>query len=386
MGPTVAEIDLAAIAHNVTLAKRLAGSATEVMAVVKADGYGHGALAVARTALSSGATWLGVAAPEEGRLLRQAGILAPILVLGPILPDQAATVVTAELDQCVSDVGQAEALASAARAVGRRARVHLKVDTGMGRVGVQPGELCAAAARLAALPGLHVHALMTHFAEAEAQEAAALSGALHRFDAAWRTCRGAGLEVAVRHAANSAALLLHPEARFDLVRPGLMLYGYHPRGAADAAATGLRPALRLRSAITQLKDLPAGASVSYGGTFVAPRAVRIAVVPIGYADGWGRLLSNRGQALVRGRRIPMVGRVCMDMTLLDVTDCPEARVGDEVVLLGRQGAEAVGADDVAALQGTISYEVLARIGPRIPRRYDGAVGASALDNALEAHL
>jgi alanine racemase len=384
MGPTYAEIDLSAVAGNIALAKQLAGSATQVMAVVKADGYGHGALPVARRALASGATWLGVALPEEGRALRQAGIRAPVLVLGPILPDQAALVVAEELDQCVSDVGQAEALASAARAAGRVARAHLKVDTGMGRVGLQPGEVRRAAERLAALPGLQIRALMTHFAEAEAEATGALQEALGRFQAAWRACREAGLEIPLRHAANSAALLLHPEARFDLVRPGLLLYGCHPRGAADARVAGLRPALRLRSAITQLKELPAGAAVSYGGTFIAPRPVRIAVLPIGYADGWGRLLSNRGHALVRGRRVPVVGRVCMDMTLLDVTDCAEARVGDEAVLIGRQGIDEIGADEVAALMGTISYEVLARIGPRIPRRYEG--GGSGLDNAHAAHL
>ena len=377
MGPTCAEIDLFAVAQNVAVAKRLVKGGAEVMAVVKADGYGHGAVSVARAALAAGATWLGVATPEEGRRLREAGVSAPILVLSPILPEQAALIVSAGLDQCVSDIGQAEVLASAARAVGGRAQIHLKVDTGMGRIGLQPGEVSGAAAKLAALPGVQVRALMTHFAEAEIQGLETLRGALDRFDEAWQACRRAGLEVSLRHAANSAALLLHPEAHFELVRPGLLVYGCHPQGPAAADAVGLRPALRLRTAITQLKHLPVGAGVSYGRTFVASRPVRIAVIPIGYADGWARLLSNRGQALVHGRRVPVVGRVCMDLTLLDVTDCPDARVGDEVILIGRQGAEAIRVDEVAALQGTISYEVLARLGPRIPRHYGhGGLGPS----------
>ncbi|MFB3818764.1 MAG: alanine racemase [Candidatus Methylomirabilales bacterium] len=367
MRETRAEIDLPALAANVETAKRLAGTAA-VMAVVKADAYGHGAVPVARTALGAGATWLGVAIPEEGAALRQAGITAPILVLGPLAPAEAALPLAHDLDQCVSDLGQIEALRAAARAAGRTAHVHLKVDTGMGRVGFQPGEVARAAAVLRAAAGVRVRGLMTHFAEAEAEDPAHTRAQLACFDAAWQACRAAGLPVGLRHAANSAGLLLVPEARLDLVRPGILLYGYHPRGAGGRGPA-LQPVLRLRTAIRQLKDLPRGAAVSYGRTFVAPRDVRIALLPIGYADGWSRRLSNRGHVLVRGRRAPVVGRVCMDLTLVDVTDVPGAAVGDEVVLIGRQGGEAITADEVAALQGTISYEVLCGLGPRVPRTY-----------------
>jgi alanine racemase len=370
MRPTRAEVDLSAIASNVKLACRLAGPATKVMAVVKADAYGHGAVAVARTALEAGAARLGVAIPEEAIPLRAAGIACPILVLGPIAPEQADLVAAHGLDQCVSDLSQAEALSRAARGSGRVLDLHVKVDTGMGRVGIRPREVREVAEKILALPSVRLAGLMTHFAEAEAEEPDFAREQLARFAEAARDV-SAVLQggMPIRHAANSAALLFLPQARLDLVRPGIMLYGCHPRGRRHPAEPALRPALRLRTAISQLKDVPRGAGVSYGRTFVASRDIRVATLPIGYADGVGRLLSNRGHVLLRGRRVPIIGRVCMDMTMVDVTDLPEVSVGDEAVLIGRQGAEEITADEVAELQGTISYEILCRIGPRVPRVY-----------------
>ncbi|HSB72010.1 MAG TPA: alanine racemase [Candidatus Methylomirabilis sp.] len=368
--PTRAEVDLAAVASNVTLACRTAGPGTEVMAVVKADAYGHGAVPVARVAIRTGVTWLGVAIPEEALPLRAAGIRAPILVLGPIAPEQADLVAASALDQCVSDPGQAEALDRAARAHGRVLSVHLKVDTGMGRVGVAPGQVRATAEKIGALPCVRLRGLMTHFADAEAEDPTFAREQLRRFAEAEAGLRQAGIDRPIRHAANSAALLCLPEARLDMVRPGIMLYGCHPRGRhCHPGGPGLRPSLRFLTAISQLAAVPRGASVSYGRTFVAPRGLVVATLPVGYADGWGRLLSNRGQVLIRGRRVPVIGRVCMDMTMVDVTDLPEVRVGDEAVLIGRQGEGEISADEVAEAQGTISYEVLCRIGPRVPRVY-----------------
>jgi alanine racemase len=367
--PTRAEIDLSAIAANVALACRLAGPQTQVMAVVKADAYGHGAVPVAKTALDAGATWLGVATPEEAVPLRAAGTASRILVLGPITPEQADLVAAQDLDQCVSDLGQVEALDRAARASGRVVALHLKVDTGMGRVGLRPHEARRAAEKIRDLSCVHLVGLMTHFAEAEAEDQAFAREQLARFAEAMRDLAAAGLPRPIRHAANSAGLLFLPEARLDLVRPGIMLYGYHPRGLRRPAEPMLRPALRLRTEISQIHDVSRGESVSYGRTFVAKRDLRVATLPIGYADGVGRLLSNRGCVLIRGRRVSILGRVCMDMTMMDVTDVPDARVGDEAVLIGRQGAEEISADEVAEIQGTISYEVLCRIGPRVPRIY-----------------
>lgn len=369
MRPTHAEIDLSAIAANVALACRLAGPETRVMAVVKADAYGHGAVPVARVALAAGATWLGVAIPEEAVPLRAAGIASRILVLGPVAPEQAELVADHDLEQCVCDPAQAEVLDRAARARGRVLALHLKVDTGMGRVGLRPRELHGVAEKIRALPSVRLAGLMTHFADAEAEEPGFAREQLARFADAARDLAAAGIPVPLRHAANSAALLFLPESRLNLVRPGIMLYGYHPRGPRGGPEPPLRPALRLRTAISQIRDVARGESVSYGRTFVAPRDLRVATLPVGYADGCGRLLSNRGQVLIRGRRVPIVGRVCMDMTMVDVSGLPDVRVGDEAVLIGRQGADEITADEVAELQGTISYEILCRIGPRVPRIY-----------------
>jgi len=368
MRPTVAEIDLGAIAKNVACAARRAGPAAAVMAVVKADGYGHGAVPVARTALAAGATWLGVAMPEEAAPLRAAGLGRRILVLGPIAPEQAELVVSLGLDQCVTDPGQAEALARAAAPRGRVVPLHLKIETGMGRVGIAPERAPGAAARIAALSGVRLDGVMTHFAEAEADDQGFTRAQLAAFTRTLEALRAAGVGPVLRHAANSAGLLYVPEARLDLVRPGIMLYGCHPRGGGHQDPE-LAPALRLRTAVSQVKDVPRGGSVSYGRTFIAPRDTRVATLPLGYADGVSRALSSRGQVLIRGRRAPIVGRVCMDMLMVDATTIPEVGIGDEAVLIGRQGDLEISADEVAGLLGTISYEVLCRIGPRVPRVY-----------------
>lgn len=369
MRPTHAEIDLSAVSANVSLACRLAGRDTQVMAVVKADAYGHGAVPVSKTALEAGATWLGVAVPEEAAPLRAAGITSRILVLGPIAPDQADLVVALDLDQTVSDPSLAEAVDRVARARGRVISLHLKVDTGMHRVGIRPQQVQSVAERIAALRSVRLVGLMTHLAAAEAEDPAFAREQLARFVEAERGLAAAGVRVSVRHAANSAALIFLPEARLDLVRPGIMLYGCHPRGGQRHMEPLLTPALRFRTVISHIQEVARGDSVSYGRTFVAPRDLCVATLPVGYADGYGRLLSNQGPVLIRGLRVPVVGRVCMDMTLVNVTGVPDVRVGDEVVLIGRQGAEEITADDVAELQGTISYEVLCRIGPRVPRIY-----------------
>ncbi len=386
--PTRAEIDLAAIAANVRIACELAGRTAAVMAVVKADAYGHGAAPVARAALAAGATWLGVAVPDEGAALRAAGFHARILVLGPIAPDQAAVVTAHDLDQCVSDPDQAQALSREAAARGCVQLLHLKVDTGMGRVGLPPRAVRSAAERIASLPAVRLEGLMTHFAEADADDPEFTREQIARFETVSRNLRAAGITIPLRHAANSAALIRHPDARLDLVRPGIMLYGCPPCASRRAGDPALVPALRLRTVISQLTDLAAGGSVSYGRTFVAPHDMRIATLPIGYADGLPRLLSGRGQALIRGRRAPILGRICMDMTMVDVTCLPDVRVGDEAVLIGRQGVEEITADEVARLTGTISYEVLCRIGPRVPRIYragDSSAAARTLRASDDPH-
>ncbi|MFQ5840126.1 MAG: alanine racemase [Candidatus Methylomirabilales bacterium] len=364
--PARAVIHLGAYARNLDRVRSLVGSAVQIMAVVKADAYGHGALPIARIALEAGATWLGVALPEEGAALRQAGIAAPILVLGPTSPPQAPLVLEADLDQMVPDAALAEALADAAKGTRRRARVHLKVETGMGRVGLLPGEVIGLARQLRHLSGIELRGVMTHLAKADASDKTHTLAQVERFRQALAGLEAEGIEVPIRHAANSAAILQVPEAHFDLVRPGIVLYGYLPARQMQRPVEW-EPVLELHSVIAQVKRVQPGTTVSYGGTFVATRETSVATIPIGYADGVPRLLSNRGHVLVGGRAAPVIGAVCMDMVMVDVSEVPEAAAGDPVTLIGRQGEMAVWADDWAEWALTISYEVLCGIGPRVPR-------------------
>lgn len=362
--PTAAVIDLDALRHNYTEVTRRAGG-RKVLAVVKAGAYGHGAVPVARRLAALGADMLGVALVEEGQELRDAGIRTPVLVMGPVHPGQAGTVVAAGLTPVVFTGAVARSLSEQACAAGVTVAVHVKVDTGMGRIGVAPDEAAAFIAGTAQLPGMAVEGIMTHFADADLQDKAFASRQMDRFEDLIRSLQERGIEVPLRHAANSAAVLEYGRALLTMVRPGLMLYGYDPLERSGGFA--LRPVLSLVSRIAYLKTVPAGVPISYGRTFVTKRASLIATVPIGYADGYSRGLSNRGEALVRGRRVPVAGRVCMDMIMLDVTDVPAVAEGDEVVLIGRAGDERITAADIAAATGTIAYEVLCGISARVPR-------------------
>jgi alanine racemase len=367
--PTWAEVDLGALAWNLAQVRGLVGPKVKILAVVKANAYGHGAVPCARTLVAAGADALGVATVEEGAELRQAGLRLPIVILGLAQPYEAQAVVRLRLEATVTSWALAAALARAARAAGRRAAVHLKVDTGMGRIGLRPEEAGPLAARLQKLPGISVAGVFTHFAHADGRDKRLLREQWRCLQTATGAVRKAWPR-ALLHAANSAAVIESPETHADMVRPGLMLYGLYPSPRLRSRVR-LRPALRWRTSIVEIKTVPAGTGLSYGHTFLTRGRSRIATLAVGYADGYSRALSNRGRVLVRGRRCPIVGRVCMDMCLADVTRVPGAVVGDEVVLLGRQGANTIGADDLAATLGTISYEIVCAIGPRVPRHYGG---------------
>jgi alanine racemase len=378
--PTRAEIDLDCIGHNVNEFRRLLGPEVQIMAVVKAGGYGHGAVEAARAALAAGATALAVAFQEEGVELRCAGITAPVLLLGYTEPCQAPQLVEHHLTPVVFDWEAAEGLSRRLVGQGARLPVHVKVDTGMGRLGVAPGEAVEFAARVAALPGLALEGLLTHFAAADddGEGAAFTETQLRRFDQVVAGCRQRGLAIAQIHAANSAAAAAYPRSRYNLVRLGLTLYGCYPAGwLEESAAVRLQPVLAFKSRLVLVKDVPAGTPISYGCTYRTGRQAVIGTVPVGYADGYSRGLSNRGEVLVRGRRAPVVGRVCMDQFMVDLTDIPGAARGDEVVLYGRQGDEAIPVEAVAGALGTISYEVLCALGKRVPRVYlrEGRVAA-----------
>ncbi len=366
--PTVAEIDLDALRHNFSVLRRQAGAERQLLAVVKADAYGHGALPVARTLQASGADYFGVALVAEGTALRQGGIERPILVLGGAAPGEEALLLAQDLTPVIFDLAGARRLSAATTAAGRVCRYHLKVDSGMGRLGFVPADLPAVLPRLAALPGLEMEGLLSHFALADQADHPFTLTQAQRFRAMLGTVRAAGFAPELVHLSNSAGLYGPVLPDCNLVRPGIALYGGLP---ADylAGEIDLRPVMRLRTAIAQLKVVPPGAGVSYGHRFVASRPTLIAALPVGYADGYSRRLSGCGEVLVRGRRAPVAGTVCMDWTMVDVTAIPGVAVGDRVTLLGRDGAEEVTAEEWAGRIGTISYEVFCLVGQRVPRVY-----------------
>jgi len=375
--PTRALIDLEAFSHNVHLAVRLAGPDRRVLAVVKADAYGHGAVRTARAALAAGAAKLGVATPGEVRSLRAAGIDAPLLLLSEVFPDRAAEMTRLGCSLTLYTLAYAEALEREAQSAGRRVAVHLKVDTGMGRVGISPADALPFVARLRDFPHLVLEGIMSHPSEAERRDSAVTAGQIATFQAVCAAVEATVGPVRWRHIANSA-LVLPGDPPGNLVRPGIMLYGCAP-GPGLPSAGDLRPVLRFVTAVAFLKRVPPGTALSYGGTYTTRRESLIATLPVGYADGYRRAFSNRASVLVRGRRAPVVGTVCMDLCLADVTGIPGTAVGDEVVLLGSQGGERISADELASHAGTISYEIFCGIGPRVPRVY---VGGSADDDDL----
>jgi alanine racemase len=365
---TRAEIDLAALRHNAVVLRRAAGG-TAMAAVVKADAYGHGAVEVAR-ALVGLCERFAVSLVEEGIELRDAGIDDPILVMGPSLAGGHRELVERGLTAVVSDPGDLDALAAIGRARGRPVSIHIKVDTGMSRLGIGVAELGELVARALASGGVALEGLCTHFASADLPDNAAASEATHAqlaaFDRALAEAHAAGATGLVRHAANSAAVIRFPAARFDLCRPGLAMYGngLAPEGEA------LRPVMRLVSQIAQVRAVAAGQAVSYGGLWRAARPSRIAVLPIGYADGYPRRLTGSAEVLVHGRRCPVVGAISMDMTLVDVTSLGhDAGVGDAVVFLGAQGEERVTARELAERAGVTEYEVTCAVSKRVPRTF-----------------
>ena len=368
--PTWVEIDLDAIRHNVAVLADLVAPAA-LMAVVKADAYGHGAAPVARAALDAGAHALGVALVEEGVQLRDAGIDAPILVLSEPAPDAALEVVARELTPVVYTERGIDALAKAVvDSGGAPFGVHLKVDTGMHRVGAAPEDVVNLARRIGGHHELALEGVCTHFAVADEPDRSYTREQLERFAAVRGSLADAGIVPPVVHAANLAAAIGFPDARFDMVRIGIALYGVAPApGIGDSL--GLRPALALRSRVSYVKRLRAGDTVSYGLRYELPRDATIATVPIGYADGVPRNLgATGGEVILRSRRHPIAGTVTMDQLLVDVGETP-VEVGDVVTLIGGDGDAAVSAEEWAQRLGTIGYEVVCGIGPRVPREYRG---------------
>ncbi len=372
---TWAEVDLDALAHNVRQVKAFVGDRVEVIAVVKADAYGHGMVPVARTALQAGATRLAVHRVQEGIVLRRAGIEAPILLLGYAPLDAAPLVVQYRLTPTVLTQAFVDVLNGLAPS---GFPVHVKVDTGMGRFGLLPHEVVDFLAYVhQACPNLRVEGLYTHFATADEAETTYLRQQWAAFQAVMARMQDAGFDIPLKHACNSAATFALPEAHLNAVRPGIALYGMRPSLAWEAPVP-LRPVLSLKSRVARVRVLPPGSSIGYGRTYVTPRAQRVALVPVGYGDGYVRALSNKGYVLIRGKRARILGRVSMDQIVVDVDAIPEVAMEDEVVLIGAQGRERITAEEVAAWAGTINYEVTTLLQPRVARFYRPAAHEDGL--------
>jgi len=364
--PTICGIDHEALRSNLRQIRDKVGSCVKILCMVKANGYGHGATEISPTLARAGADAFGVATLEEAVQLREAGIQVPLIVLAGVFPVQLDTFVEYKLTPVVHDLISLKALDRESSRRQVQLKVHLKVDTGMGRLGFLAAEADQWIAAIKQAESLHIQGVFSHFSHAESVQGDYTQKQLEIFKRVLGQLRSAGVIPDLVHLANSAATITLPAAYFDMVRPGLMLYGVYPSPNMKEQIN-LKPVLSWKTKILQLKNVPSGTSVSYGQTYVTERESLIATLPMGYADGYPRFLSNRGEALVRGQRARIAGRVCMDLTMIDVTDIRNVRQGDEVVLLGRQGGAEISADEIAAWANTISYEILTSIGTRVPR-------------------
>ena len=366
--PSVAEIDLGALGANYRAIKA-AGHGAELMAVVKADAYGHGAIEVTRALRDEGCGHFGVARVCEARELRAAGVRDRIYLLGGFLANEAEDIVGLDLTPFVYDVALIAPLGRAAEAQARaQFPVHLKIDSGATRLGILPGELDQVVAELGRALSLTVEGVCTLLVNAGDPQSPVTGMQLEVFNAALARLRAAGIDARVAHVANSAASILRPDAHYSLLRPGLAIYGLPPVPAVREHVE-LRPVMTFKTRVVQVKRVPAGVGVSYGHTFVTPRPSAIGVLAVGYADGYRRGLQHGGEVLIRGRRAPVVGAVCMDLTMVDLTDVPGAAIGDEAILWGGAGEAMISVNDIARLAQTISYEMLCTVGKRVPRVY-----------------
>ena len=365
---SIAGINLSNLIHNLNQVRSKISPGCKILAVVKANAYGHGSIEVSRELENAGVDMLGVATVDEGICLREAGISKDVVVLGLISEECVPDIIKWRLTPVVYALPLVKVLSEAAFLAGITLPVHIKVDTGMRRIGVDSDKAAEFASSIANLKGISIEGIMTHFSEADLEDREFVREQLDRFLNACELIERKGIKIPLRHTANSAAIIDMNECHLDMVRPGIMLYGYPPSQFLQDKVD-LRPVMSLKSRIMYLKKVPAKTGVSYGRTFTTQRETLVATLPIGYADGYSRSLSNMGQVIIKGMRAPVIGRVCMDMTMVDVTDIPGAGIGDEVILIGGTAGKYVTADDIARWTGTISYEVLCRIGDRVERVY-----------------
>lgn len=357
LGLTWTEVNLDAIAQNVKNIKKLIGEKKELMAVVKGNAYGHDILEVSPVVLENGATRLAVARLEEGIILRKAGITVPILVLGLTLKQQAEFLVSYDITPAVCEFEMIEKLSESAVQMNKMTKIHLKVDTGMGRIGIFPYDVLRFIKRIKALKNVEIEGIFTHFSVANEKDKFYTEEQFRKFIEILTVLEKEGIKIPIKHVGNSATLLDLPHMWLDMVRPGLAIYGLYPSKEVKKTIN-LIPAQQFKTKIVFIKELPLGESISYGRTYITKRRMRVASLPVGYADGYNRLLSNQGEVLVRGQRVPIIGRVCMDQCMIDVTNLTQVEIGDEVVLWGRQGEEMITVEEIAQKIRTINYEIV----------------------------
>lgn len=364
-----AEIDLDAVQFNMESMRRNVSPRTGMIGVVKADGYGHGAVPVA-AAIDPYVAGYAVATVEEALILKNHGISKPVLILGVTHPSRYGELLDHEIRPAVFTMEQVKPLSDLAVERGMKAKVHLALDTGMSRIGMEADEQGAdLAAKIAALPGIEAEGLFTHFARADEADKTAAYRQIAAYENFVKLLKDRGVQIPVKHCSNSAGIIDLPDANMDMVRAGISIYGMYPSDEVEKQGVALKPAMALKSFITYIKPLAAGREVSYGGTFVAERPMRVATVPVGYGDGYPRNLSGKGYVLIHGKKAPILGRVCMDQFMVDVTEIPEAAVDDPVTLIGPDGGEKILVEDLARLGGGFHYEIVCDIGKRVPRVY-----------------
>lgn len=372
-----AEISLDNIAHNIREIRRITGKSAEIMGVVKADAYGHGVMEVAKTLLENGASRFAVSMLDEAIQLRRAGIEVPILILGYTDPRRANEIIENDVTQSVFSHDLAQALSDEAVRQGKKVKIHIKIDTGMSRIGFLPGyNAVKNVVEISRLPNIIIEGLFTHFATADEKNREYTNTQFERFMSICCELQRIGIHIPVKHCANSAAIIEYPEMHLDMVRPGIILYGMYPSDDVNKAKIDLKPAMTLKANVIMVKEVEKNTSISYGRIFTTGRTSKIATIPIGYADGFNRMLSNKGKVLINGEFAPVVGRVCMDQCMVDITDIGSSvEVGDEVVLIGAQGQNNITAEDVAQTIGMINYELVCIVGKRIPRAFvkDGKI-------------
>jgi len=366
----IAEINLDAISNNIKEIQKNISKDTEIMAVVKADAYGHGAIEVSRILIENGVKRLAVAILDEGKQLREEGFNVPILILGYTPAEQAGELVSYDLIQTVFSFEMAKAISDSAVKQNKKAKIHLKIDTGMSRIGFKPDkESIKTIKEINQLPNINIEGIFTHFSSADEADTSFTQQQFSIFNAFIKALEEEGLKIPVKHCSNSAGFMLDEKMHMNLIRPGIIIYGLYPSNEVNKEKIHLKPAMSLKSQVVFVKEVEENTPVSYGRKFITSKKTKVATIPVGYADGYSRRLSSSGRVLINGEYAPIIGNICMDQFMVDVSHISDVEVGTEVVLIGQQGQNSISAEEIADIIGTINYEVVCMVGKRIPRLY-----------------